>query len=206
MCVCVCVCVCESYLNPRPAGLRGGQEPRGHRGWPEPAYLLPATGVGRGGAGGGAATQPVDDQAAAGPTVARTGRGACGGRGARKPGTGEKTNLERGVTWGLGAESRAEEEEGASGRRSAAGPGSGERRPPIRGESGTAGAGRLGRGLPGPRPPRRPPTVTPRPPARAQDDEEAAASHAAAGPDGQLGTVSVNPRLPGPKLTPGPGP
>lgn len=38
-----------------------------------------------------------------------------------------------------------------------------------------------------------PPTVTPRPPVRTQDDEEAAAPHAAAGPHGQLGTVSVTP-------------
>lgn len=43
--------------------------------------------------------------------------------------------------------------------------------------------------------------MTPQPPARAQDDEEAAVSHAAAGPDGQLGTVSVNPLSPSPTLT-----
>ena len=42
------------------------------------------------------------------------------------------------------------------------------------------------------------PTVTPRPPACPQDDEEAAASHAAAGPHGQPGTVSVNSFLPAP--------
>lgn len=122
-------------LKPRAHGPAGRAEPRVRpRGGRSRLTCFPPPGWGGAGPGAG----PPHNLWTARRPPALPSRGPAGGlRGARKPGASEKTNLERGVTWGPGAESRAEEE-GASGRRSAAGPGSGEHRPPIRGESGAA--------------------------------------------------------------------
>lgn len=96
---------CKGYLYPGPAGCGWGRHPiwgglraRGQ----ERAYLLPATRAGRGAAGRRSGAQPVDGR---GRRTHSSGGPAGGRRGARKPGEGEETNLERGVTWGPGAES-----------------------------------------------------------------------------------------------------
>lgn len=90
------------------------------------AYLLPATGAGR----GGAREEPRD--------TCEGGRPPSGLGGAQKPGEKGATNLERGATWGPGAESRAGRREAERAPRRPRKP---ERRPPIRGAASRATAG-----------------------------------------------------------------
>lgn len=182
----------QKLLKPRAHGPAGRAEPRVRpRGGRSRLTCFPPPGWG--GAGGGAATQPVDGQAAARPTFAGTGRGPAGGPEAgceRESKLGERSDLGAGggVARGGGGSERPPERGWPRKRRA----------PPTHpGRERRSGRRQAGPGAAGPSPP----TVTPQPPARAQDDEEAAASHAAAGPDGQLGTVSVSPRPPSPALT-----
>jgi hypothetical protein len=138
----------------------------------------------------------VDRRGPHGRTVAGGRPGVGGGPEAgeeRDAKLGERSDLGAGggVVSGGGEHSASEREgERASERARARQPRKRERRPPIRGEA--APGKQAGPG--GCRPST--PTVTPRPPARPQDDEETAAPHAPAGPDGQPGTVSVTPSSP----------
>ena len=156
----------------------------------ERAYLLPATATGRGGGGGAARTTCGLPGSRRTYTLrAGQGRGEPGRRGEREPKLGERSDLGAGGGAASGAAGAS-----ASGSALAQEAESAAHLAPARAQRAKAGwAG-------GCRPST--PAVTPQLPAHSQDDEEAAASHAAAGPHGQLGTVSVHSVPASPTLTP----
>lgn len=177
----------------RPVGGAGTQEAKpSRRGGRNRLTCFPPPGLGGAERGGGAAYTTCGSPDGRQTHTRRDWRGG-GLEGPGRREKCEKTNLgERsdlgaggGVASG-GGESEPQLERGWPRKRGAppTHPGRERRRGPRQAGPGAAGPST--------------PTVTPRPPAHPQDDEEAAASHAATGPHGQPGTVSVNSFLPAP--------